>query len=162
FGKISAAWSALVLVPAAIQVGPGRALDVLLHTIVLEYVPFIILIGTLFTVAGGVLLRGNLHGDPRTNVFLLVLGTAPARVMGTAGAAMLMVRPVVRANDGRRHNAHVLVFFIFLVANIGGSLTPLGDPPLFLGFLKGVDFFWPTAHLIAPMLTATLVVLGVF
>src|SRR6185295_18688481 len=75
---------------------------------------------------------------------------------------MLLVRPIIRANDGRRHNAHVLIFFIFLVANIGGALTPLGDPPLFLGFLKGVDFFWPTVHLLAPMALAAVVVLAIF
>ena len=114
------------------------------------------------TVAGGVLVRGNIHGDPRTNAGLLLLGTALASVMGTTGAAMLLVRPLVRANDGRRHNAHVLVFFIFLVANIGGSLTPLGDPPLFLGFLKGVGFFWTAEHLLAPMALSVAVVLGVF
>ena len=162
FGKISAAWSALVLLPAAGIFGPGKALDVLLHTMLLEYLPFLILIGTLFTVAGGVLVRGNLHGDPRTNMILLVTGTLLASVMGTTGAAMLLVRPVVRANDGRRHNAHVLVFFTFLVANIGGALTPLGDPPLFLGFLKGVDFFWPTVHLFAPTAMTALIVLAVF
>jgi len=162
FGKIAAAWSALVLVPAALAYGAGTALDVLLHTVLLEYLPFLLLIGTLFTVAGGVLVRGNLHGDPRTNATLLLLGTALASVMGTTGAAMLLVRPVVRANDGRRYNAHVLVFFIFLVANIGGALTPLGDPPLFLGFLKGVSFFWPTVHLLAPMLTAVAIVLTAF
>jgi Na+/H+ antiporter NhaD/arsenite permease-like protein len=82
--------------------------------------------------------------------------------MGTTGAAMLLVRPIIRANDGRTHNAHVLVFFTFLVANIGGALTPLGDPPLFLGFLKGVDFFWPTVHLFAPTVVAFVVVLGIF
>jgi Na+/H+ antiporter NhaD/arsenite permease-like protein len=162
FGKISAAWSALALLPLAVFHGAGTATGVLLHTAILEYVPFLILIGTLFTVAGGVLVRGNLHGDPKTNVILLVIGTLLASVMGTTGAAMLLVRPVVRANDGRRHNAHVLVFFIFLVANIGGALTPLGDPPLFLGFLKGVDFLWPTRHLFLPTAFAALVVLAVF
>ena len=126
FGKIAAAWSAIALVPSAVVVGPSRALNVLLHTMVLEYVPFLILILTLFTVAGGVLVRGNLHGDLKTNTILLVIGTLLASIMGTTGAAMLLVRPIVRANDGRRHNSHVLVFFIFLVANIGGALTPLG------------------------------------
>jgi Na+/H+ antiporter NhaD/arsenite permease-like protein len=162
FGKISAMWSALVLVPAAIVFGAGAAAGVLAHTLALEYVPFLILIGTLFTVAGGVLVRGNLHGDPRTNTVLLLIGTGLASIMGTTGAAMLLVRPIIRANDGRLHNAHVLVFFTFLVANIGGALTPLGDPPLFLGFLKGVDFFWPTVHLFAPTLVAAAVVLAVF
>jgi Na+/H+ antiporter NhaD/arsenite permease-like protein len=93
---------------------------------------------------------------------MLAIGTGIASVTGTTGAAMLMIRPVLRANDERRHNAHVVVFFIFLVANVGGSLTPLGDPPLFLGFLKGVDFFWPTVHLFAPMLLVTAILLVAF
>ncbi|MFM8680824.1 MAG: sodium:proton antiporter, partial [Alphaproteobacteria bacterium] len=124
----------------------------LVHVLVGEYVPFIILIGSLFVIAGGVYLRGNLHGSPATNTVLLAAGTGIASITGTTGAAMLLVRAVIRANNERIHNAHVRVFFIFLVANIGGSLTPLGDPPLFLGFLKGVGFFWPTVHLLAPML----------
>jgi Na+/H+ antiporter NhaD/arsenite permease-like protein len=162
FGKIAAAWSVLVLLPCAALFGAGTALQVFLHTIVLEYVPFLLLIGTLFTVAGGILVVGNIHGDPKTNLKLLVLGALLASVMGTTGAAMLLVRPLVRANDGRRHNAHVFVFLIFVVANIGGALTPLGDPPLFLGYLKGVGFFWPTVHLLAPTLLAMLIVLSVF
>lgn len=162
FGKISTGWAALVLVPIATEFGVRMSVDVLLHTVLLEYLPFIILIGTLFTVAGGVLVRGNLHGDPRTNAILLSIGTLLASLMGTTGAAMLLIRPVVRANDGRRHSAHVVVFLIFLVANIGGALTPLGDPPLFLGFLKGVSFFWPTVHLFWPTVCATAVVMTVF
>jgi Na+/H+ antiporter NhaD/arsenite permease-like protein len=162
FGKVAAAWSAAVLLPIALLHGSGLAIDVLLHTILLEYLPFLILIATLFTVAGGVLIRGNIHGDPKTNSLLLLMGTGLASIMGTTGAAMLLVRPVIRANDGRLHNAHVLIFFIFLVANVGGSLTPLGDPPLFLGFLKGVSFFWPTVHLVAPMLVVTAVLMAVF
>jgi Na+/H+ antiporter NhaD/arsenite permease-like protein len=125
-------------------------------------VPFLILIGALFVIAGGVYVKGNLHGSPKTNTALLAVGTGIASVTGTTGASMLLIRPVLRANDERRHNAHVVVFFIFLVANIGGSLTPLGDPPLFLGFLKGVDFFWPTVHLLAPMLLVTAILLAAF
>ncbi|MGC7985984.1 sodium:proton antiporter, partial [Salmonella enterica] len=85
------------------------------------------------------------------NTGLLALGTLLASVMGTTGAAMLLIRPLIRANDDRKHTVHVVVFFIFLVANAGGSLTPQGDPPLFLGFLKGVDFFWTARHLLGPM-----------
>jgi Na+/H+ antiporter NhaD/arsenite permease-like protein len=162
YGKIAAAWALVLFVPFAIVDGPAVAAYELLHTALLDYIPFIILIGTLFTVTGGVLLRGNLHGSPRTNTALLGVGTVIASVTGTTGAAMLLVRPVIRANDGRRRNAHVLVFFIFLVANIGGGLTPLGDPPLFLGFLKGVDFFWPTIHMFLPVAISAAIVLGIF
>jgi Na+/H+ antiporter NhaD/arsenite permease-like protein len=123
-----------------------------MHTLILEYIPFIILLLALFTVAGGVLVQGNLHGSPGLNTGLLAIGTAIASITGTTGAAMLLIRPIIRANDSRLHNAHVIVFFIFLVANIGGSLTPLGDPPLFLGFLKGVDFMWPAMHLVGRLL----------
>ena len=119
----------------------------LAHTALLEYLPFILLLLALFTVAGGIVVRGNIHGAPAANTVLLAIGTALASVIGTTGASMVMIRPVLRANDDRRHNAHVVVFFIFLVSNIGGSLTPLGDPPLFLGFLRGVSFFWTTTHL---------------
>ncbi len=162
FGKISAFWALAVLVPMALLVGPDLAGRELVHTMVAEFIPFVILIFALFTVAGGVLLKGNLHGSPLLNTSLLAIGTGIASITGTTGAAMLLVRPIIRANDNRLHNAHVLVFFIFLVANIGGSLTPLGDPPLFLGFLKGVDFFWPTGALLKPMLLCTAILLVVF
>lgn len=162
FGKITAGWALAFLLPCAVLFGAGLTLTELLHTLILEYIPFLILIFTLFTVAGGVLIKGNLHGSAALNTGLLALGTLIASVTGTTGAAMLMIRPIIRANDNRLHNAHVVVFFIFLVANIGGSLTPLGDPPLFLGFLKGVSFFWPTVYLLAPMLFCTVILLIVF
>jgi len=154
-GKIAAFWAALVLVPMALLHGPGAALDALAHTALLEYVPFILLLLALFTVAGGIVIRGNIHGAPGTNAALLAIGAVLASLIGTTGASMVMIRPVMRANDDRHHNAHVVVFFIFLVSNIGGSLTPLGDPPLFLGFLRGVDFFWTTTHLFPETLLAS-------
>ncbi len=162
FGKVSAFWALAFLVPAAVTYGPAAAAYAVLHTLLLEYLPFIILLFALFTVAGGIHVRGNLRGTPALNTALLAAGTATASVTGTTGACMLLIRPVLRANDDRRRNVHVVVFFIFLVGNIGGSLTPLGDPPLFLGFLKGVDFFWPTVHLAAPMLTCSLILLAAF
>jgi len=149
-GKIAAFWALLLLVPFALRFGVAPTLDAALHTLLHEYLPFVVLLTALYTVSGGIAVRGNLHGSPGQNTLLLAIGTLLASLMGTTGAAMLMVRPVIRANDARRHNAHVLVFFIFLVANAGGALTPLGDPPLFLGFLKGVDFFWTLRHLFAP------------
>jgi Na+/H+ antiporter NhaD/arsenite permease-like protein len=101
----------------------------------------------LFAVSGGIFIRGNLHGSPGLNTSILAIGAILASFMGTTGASMLMIRPLIRANDNRKHVAHVVVFFIFIVANAGGSLTPLGDPPLFLGFLKGVDFFWTVKNI---------------
>jgi Na+/H+ antiporter NhaD/arsenite permease-like protein len=162
YGKIALGWAAAFVVPFAATQPFGTVVETMAHVMLAEYVPFLILIGALFTIAGGVLVRGNIHGSPATNTAMLAIGTGIASVTGTTGAAMLMIRPVLRANDERRHNAHVVVFFIFLVANVGGSLTPLGDPPLFLGFLKGVDFFWPTVHLFAPMLLVTAILLVAF
>ncbi|EIM26941.1 sodium:proton antiporter [Microvirga lotononidis] len=161
-GKIAAAWGLMVLIPMALAFGPVAAIHALAHTAFLEYIPFILLLLALFTVAGGILVRGNIHGAPGTNAILLGIGTVLASFIGTTGASMVMIRPIMRANDDRRHNVHVIVFFIFLVSNIGGSLTPLGDPPLFLGFLRGVEFFWTTRHLFPETLFASLLLLVVF
>ncbi|MDO8769710.1 MAG: sodium:proton antiporter [Burkholderiaceae bacterium] len=142
YGKITAAWALAFLLPFALVFGPAAAASGLVHALLAEYIPFIVLLTALFTVAGGIFIRGNLHGSPGLNAGILAIGAVLASFMGTTGASMLLIRPLIRANDNRRHKAHVVVFFIFIVSNAGGSLTPLGDPPLFLGFLKGVDFFW--------------------
>ncbi|TAG32365.1 MAG: sodium:proton antiporter [Polaromonas sp.] len=147
FGKVSAAWTLAFFLPFAALFGVGAAGASLVHALLAEYIPFIILLTALYTVAGGIYIRGNLHGSPALNCGLLLIGVVLASFMGTTGASMLMIRPLIRANDNRQHKAHLVVFFIFLVSNVGGSLTPLGDPPLFLGFLKGVDFFWTVRYL---------------
>jgi Na+/H+ antiporter NhaD/arsenite permease-like protein len=162
YGKVAAGWALAFLVPFALVYGPGLTWVALVHTAVFEYLPFIFLLFALFTISGGLLLRGNLHGSPAINTLLLLIGTALASVIGTTGAAMVLIRPLLRANDDRRHRKHVVIFFIFLVANIGGSLTPLGDPPLFLGFLQGVDFFWTTTHLAPETGFVAAVLLGAF
>ena len=147
FGKVAAAWSLAFVLPFAVVFGPGATSVSLAHAALAEYIPFIILLTALFTVAGGIFIRGNLHGSPGLNTGLLAIGAVLASFMGTTGASMLMIRPLIRANDNRVHKVHLVVFFIFIVSNAAGSLTPLGDPPLFLGFLKGVDFFWTASHL---------------
>lgn len=162
FGKIALAWSIAFLLPCAVFFGIGTAADGAIHALVAEYIPFIILITSLFVVAGGICVRGNLHATPALNTGLLALGTLLASIMGTTGAAMLMIRPLIRANDNRKHVVHVIVFFIFLVANAGGSLTPLGDPPLFLGFLKGVDFFWTMKNIFPETLFLCASLLAIF
>lgn len=162
YGKFAAFWSVLVVVPLVLFRGFEPALGALLHMALLDYVPFIILLFALFTIAGGILVMGNLDGTPATNTILLAIGTVLASFVGTTGASIIMIRPVLRANDDRRFNVHVVVFFIFLVSNIGGSLTPLGDPPLFLGFLRGVDFFWTTTHLLPATAFAVIVLLALF
>ena len=110
----------------------------------------------------GIRLTGSLVGTPSVNTLIILIGTILASWMGTTGAAMLLIRPLIRANAHRKHKVHVIVFFIFLVANIGGSLTPLGDPPLFLGFLKGVDFFWTTTAMLKPMVFMVICLLILF
>jgi Na+/H+ antiporter NhaD/arsenite permease-like protein len=162
YGKIAAGWAALVVVPLALSFGAGLATEAVLHAVLTEYMPFIILLFALFTISGGILVAGNIHGTPLINAGLLLVGALMASVVGTTGASMIMIRPIIRANDNRPFNAHVVVFFIFLVSNIGGSLTPLGDPPLFVGFLRGVDFFWTTIHLLPDTLLVGGIVLAAF
>lgn len=162
FGKVSAAWAALVIVPFAINHGLPTAAYEIVHLLLLDYIPFIVLLLALFTVTGGIHIKGNLHGSPSMNTALLAVGAVLAGWMGTTGASMLLIRPVIRANDSRRHKIHVFIFFIFLVSNVGGALTPLGDPPLFLGFLKGVSFFWTATNLLGEMLVCSIILLAVF
>ena len=152
FGKISFFWAAVLIIPFIIKHGLSIILYELIHVTLLEYLPFIILLLALFTISGGIRLTGTLVGKPVTNLVIILVGTFFASWMGTTGAAMLLIRPLIRANAKRQYKVHTIVFFIFLVANIGGSLTPLGDPPLFLGFLKGVSFFWTTTAMFKPML----------
>ena len=162
FGKFTAFWSALLLVPLMLTIDAHTVTATLTHTALLDYMPFILLLLALYTAAGGIYLEGNLRDSTLTNTMLLAAGAAMASIVGTTGAAMILIRPLIRANDGRRTNAHVVIFFIFLVANLGGALSPLGDPPLFIGFLRGIDFFWPAQHLWRPTLFVAGIVLAVF
>ena len=152
-------WSLLFLVPFGIVFGGHLLTFQILETVLLDYLPFIILLFGLFVASGGIVLKGDLAGDTKTNVIMLLIGALLASWIGTTGSAMLMIRPIIRANDWRKHKAHTIVFFIFMVANIGGCLTPVGDPPLFLGFLRNVPFFW-TMRLL-PMMILNLVILTV-
>lgn len=142
YGKLAAGWALSVLVALTAAYGFPTAFAAVVHAIVGEYMSFIVLLFALYTVAGGILVAGQIRGTPRNLTMLLAIGTGIASFVGTTGAAMILIRPVLRALRGRKYRAHVVVFFIILVANIGGALTPLGDPPLFVGFLRGVDFFW--------------------
>ncbi|WP_029350369.1 sodium:proton antiporter [Bosea sp. 117] len=162
YGKVALFWALALLVPFVAIYGAGLAVHEVAHAALLEYIPFIILLFTLFTISGGILLTGNLHGSPGVNTAILAIGTVLASLIGTTGASMVLIRPLLRANDDRRYNVHTVVFFIFLVSNIGGSLTPLGDPPLFLGFLKGVSFFWTTEHLFHDTVVVAGILLVVF
>ncbi len=162
YGKIAAGWAALFLLPFAAVFGAGAAWYEFAHVLVGEYIPFIALLLALYTAGGGVLLKGSLVGTPATNTALLAIGTVLASIMGTTGASMVLIRPVLRANAFRKNKTHTFVFFIFLVSNIGGSLTPIGDPPLYLGFLRGVEFFWPTTHLFGEFMVCAVVLLALY
>ena len=160
FGKVSAFWVAAIAIPFLIAY-KGQALYEFLHIILADYVPFIILLWALYTVAGGIMLRGSLRGTPGVNTVMILIGTVLASWMGTTGAAMLMIRPFLRANNYRKNRTFMVVFFIFLVANIGGALTPLGDPQLFLGFLHGVPFFW-TMNILPHMVVAVGILIVIY
>jgi len=156
FGKVSLAFGA----PMAVYFLFADYHE-LLHT-ALEYFSFIVLLGSLFTISGGILLKGTLRGRPAVNCAFLGVGAVIANLLGTTGAAMLLIRPLLRANAHRKKKSHVFIFFIFVVANMGGSLTPIGDPPLFLGYLKGVPFFWTLKNLWHFWLLGNSLVIGVF
>jgi Na+/H+ antiporter NhaD/arsenite permease-like protein len=126
-----------------------------------EYLPFIVLLFSLYTISGGIQLRGDLPAHPRTNTLFLAVGTVLANLIGTTGAAILLIRPLLQTNSERRHVKHTVIFFIFLVCNIGGCLLPIGDPPLFLGYLKGVPFFW-TLGLAGKWLCCVGLLLGIY
>jgi Na+/H+ antiporter NhaD/arsenite permease-like protein len=160
FPKVSLFWALALVVPFVLFF-EETALYEIAHILLVDYIPFIILLWALYTVSSGILLTGTLDGSPRQNTLVIASGTLLASFIGTTGASMVMVRPLLRAIAWRRHKAHVVVFFIFLVSNIGGSLTPLGDPPLFLGFLHHVPFFW-TLHLAPATAFVAIPLLAVF
>lgn len=160
YPKVSLFWALVMAVPFVIAYR-GQGMHEILHIYIIDYIPFIILLGGLFTVAGGIHVKGTLRGTPAVNTVMLIIGTLLASWIGTTGAAMVMIRPVLRSNSWRRYKVHTIVFFIFLVCNIGGALTPLGDPPLFLGFLHGVPFFW-TMKLIPMMAFVSVLVLAIY
>ncbi|MDO4170085.1 MAG: sodium:proton antiporter [Lachnospiraceae bacterium] len=139
---VVAMWSLLFVIPFAVLYGVGIATETVLECLINDYLTFIVLLFGLFCVAGNITMEGDLAGSPRVNIILLTIGTLLSSVIGTTGSSMLMVRPVIKMNSWRKRRAHIMVFFIFLVSNIGGCLTPIGDPPLLMGFSRGVPFFW--------------------
>ncbi len=162
FGKASVFWALCCALPLCFLIDVSVGLSSIIHVLLADYVPFIIFVGALFIVAGGIHVRGTFVGRPIVNAGFLAAGAVLANFMGTTGAAMLLIRPLIHANESRTRKMQTFIFFIFLVANVGGALTPLGDPPLFLGFLKGVSFFWTTQHVILPWLFVCAVLLAVY
>ena len=154
-------WSLLFVLPFAFVYGPGQAFEKVLECIVDDYLTFIILLFGLFCVSGNITLEGDLAGSPRINVGLLLIGTMFSSWIGTTGASMLMVRPIIKMNAWRKRRSHIMVFFIFLISNIGGCLTPIGDPPLLMGFMRGVPFFW-SLHLFPVLLFNVVILLTIF
>ena len=154
-------WSLLFVLPFAFVYGPGQAFEKVLECIVDDYLTFIILLFGLFCVSGNITLEGDLAGSPRINVGLLLIGTMLSSWIGTTGASMLMVRPVIKMNAWRKRRSHIMVFFIFLISNIGGCLTPIGDPPLLMGFMRGIPFFW-SLHLLPVLLFNAVILLTIF
>lgn len=136
------AWSLAFILPFVMGFGAHHTAEVVLECIINDYLTFIVLLFGLFCVAGNITLEGDLAGSPRINVGLLLFGTLLSSWVGTTGASMLMVRPIIKMNSWRKRKRHIMIFFIFLISNIGGCLTPIGDPPLLMGFMRGVPFFW--------------------
>ena len=135
-------WSLLFIIPFCVAYGWNVGIEQVVESIVGDYLPFIVLLFGLFCVAGNICLEGDLVGSPKVNVILLLIGTLLSSWIGTTGASMVMIRPIIRANKWRSRRTQIVVFFIFLVSNIGGCLTPFGDPPILMGFMRGVPFFW--------------------
>ena len=155
-------WSLLFLIPFALTYNVPTMVDQLLESLMGDYLTFIVLLFGLFCVAGNICLEGDLAGTPKTNVLLLLIGTALASWIGTTGASMVMIRPILRANRWRSKCVQTVVFFIFLVSNIGGSLTPIGDPPLLMGFMRGVPFQWTLIHMLPVMALNVVLLLILF
>jgi Na+/H+ antiporter NhaD/arsenite permease-like protein len=162
YGLVSLFWGLAFLAPFAAAFGTCAAFHELVHVLLLEYIPFIAITAALFTIAGGIYIGGDLRGTPKLNSMIMLAGMVLASFAGTTGAAMILIRPLIRANRDRAHNVHAVIFFIFLVCNIGGALTPLGDPPLFLGYILGVKFFWPLKFLWPQMVLTAGIVLASF
>lgn len=154
-------WSLLFVIPFGIMHGPYAAAEEVAEVIFGDYIGFIVLLFGLFCVCGNITISSNVDGSPRANALMILVGTLFASWIGTTGASMIMIRPLLRANRWRKHKVQTVVFFIFLVSNIGGALTPVGDPPLLMGFMRGVPFFWSLR--IAPILLLnTLVLLTIY
>ncbi len=160
--RISLFWLAISLLLMIGEFGVAITSGQWIHMVLHEYVPFILMIASLYTVTGGIHIVIKTRAKARTNTLFLLIGGFLASFIGTTGAAMLLIRPLIEMNRYRKHKVHLVIFFIFIVANIGGSLTPLGDPPLFLGYLQGIPFWWPMEHLFFPVAKMLFVLLAVF
>ncbi len=158
---VAMGFAAIVLVYYLVGYGSAKVVSVLEHAVLAEYIPFIVLLFALYVISGGICLKGDLAAHPSTNTAFLAIGALIASFVGTTGASMLLIRPLLQTNSERKRVTHTVIFFIFLVSNIGGCLLPIGDPPLFLGYLKGVPFLW-TVGLWLPWIVTCVVLLGIY
>ncbi len=161
-GKVSLFWGLLFALPAAVVLGPSEAAYELLHIAIIDYIPFLVVLEALYIIAGGITIDGVLPHTPFSNTLVLLAGAVLASLIGTTGATILLIRPLIKANRERKAVMHTIIFLIFLVGNIGGALTPVGDPPLFIGFLHGVPFFWTAVHIIWPWLQNIVLLLAAY
>lgn len=155
------AWSILFIIPFAVKYGTGEAAETVLDCLINDYMTFIVLLFGLFCVSGNINLEGDFVGSPRINTGLLAIGTLLSSCIGTTGASMLLVRPMIQMNSWRKNKSHIMVFFIFLISNMGGCLTPIGDPPLLMGFMRGVPFTW-SLHLFPVLIFNMVIMLTIF
>lgn len=162
YGKVALFWSLVAVVGIALAQGVSVSVHGALDTMLNTFLPFICLLLALFTVTGGIKFHGTFSGSPAINVCIMLIGAALSNVIGTTGAAVLLIRPLLQANAWRMKKVHTILFFIFIVGNIGGSLTPVGNPPLLMGFIKKVDFFWPTIKLLMPTLFSVGILLAMY
>lgn len=162
YGKVSLFWGVLCVLSILHHFGHQVTLHTLVHVYGEHYIPFILLISCLYVVSTAIHVEIQGTATPFRNCLFLALTALSANFLGTVGSAMIFIRPFLSMNRGRQHKTHSLIFFIFLVCNIGGCLTAVGDPPLFLGFLNGVDFFWPLRHLLGPLLLVGFYLLAVY
>lgn len=155
------AWSLLFIIPFAVRYGLGTMAETVLECVINDYLTFIVLLFGLFCVSGNINVDGDFAGAPGTNTVLLALGTLLSSCIGTTGASMLLVRPMIKMNSWRKNKSHIMVFFIFMISNMGGCLTPIGDPPLLMGFMRGVPFTW-SLHLFPILIFNMVILLTVF
>ena len=154
-------WSLLFIIPSIVLNGEGETTETVLECIVNDYLTFIVLLFGLFCVSGNITLEGNLAGSPAVNALFLAFGTLLSSCIGTTGASMLLVRPMIKMNSWRKNKAQIMIFFIFMISNMGGCLTPIGDPPLLMGFMRGVPFFW-SLHLFPILIFNMILLLIIF
>jgi Na+/H+ antiporter NhaD/arsenite permease-like protein len=158
---VVAIWSILTIVLFAVVNGASASAETTLECLFNDYLTFIILLFGLYCVSGNISFEGDLAGSPGVNVVLLLIGTLLSSMIGTTGSSMLMVRPVLKMNSWRRRRSHIMIFFIFMVSNMGGVLTPIGDPPLLMGFMRGVPFFW-SLHMFPILIVNVILLLIIF